>query len=1088
VTSFYYFSNYTILTMKTLLHTITLILASLFLYGQSTPDSLIDKATAGFKFRSVGPAFMSGRIADIAIHPDNPAVWYVAVGSGGVWKTSNAGATFEPIFDSQPSFSIGCVTLDPSNPAIIWVGTGENVGGRHVGFGDGLYRSSDDGKTWQHMGLKESEHISKVVVHPDDSDVVWVAAQGPLWSKGGERGLYMTTDGGTTWTQTLGDDEWTGVTDIAIDPRNPDVLYAATWDRHRTVAAYMGGGPGTGLHKSTDGGRTWTELSTGLPTSNMGKIGLTISPHQPDVLYAAIELDRRKGGVYRSSNAGASWTKMSDAVSGATGPHYYQELYACPHEFDRLYLVDVRMQISDNGGKTFRRMSEEHKHSDNHAIAFLEDRPNYLLVGTDGGLYESYDLAQNWRYFDNLPLTQFYDIAIDDSEPFYQIYGGTQDNSTQCGPSQTDNVHGIMNDDWRVVLNWDGQQPAIEPGNPDIAYGQRQQGTLSRIDMKTGEVIDIQPTPAAGESYERWNWDAPILISPHDPKTVFFASQRLWMSTDRGDSWTALSGDLTRDERRVDLPIMGAVQSYDNPWDIYAMSTYNTITMIAQSPEDAGLIYIGTDDGLVQITEDGGDNWRKMEVGRLPGCPKTAYVNEIKADLYDANVAYLAADNIKYGDFQPYIYKTTDKGKTWRSMRGDMPDRQPVWRMVQDHVNKDLIFAGTEFGLYVTIDGGKHWSPMSNGLPPIAVRDVQIHRRENDLVLGTFGRGIYILDDLSPLRAMADEAPALVDASDAHWYVPRSKISFGDKKGSMGATHYVADNPPFGAVITYYLPEALKTQRQLRQDSEQKAKKANRPISVPDWSALTAEEMEVGPYIWLTITKDGGEPVRRMTAPVTGGVHRVAWDLRPDSPAPLTRATDGGQTMMVAPGTYEVSMAIEHDGVITPVDGNRTIEVTPLQEPALRQMEVGEVAAFWRSYEVAGAQRSKLSEELSDQQRYAKALRTAASRSGVNMSEAVATLAGVQDALAQVSEQFSGNTAKNTMGEKSNPTISSRFFDVYRGISNSTYGPTKTHLQMMDIIKSDLANVGDVLAQQRRVLEGLAARVQQAGGPEVMWE
>lgn len=1078
--------------MKTLLHTLIMVLASALCYGQSAPDSLIDKAIAGFEFRSIGPAFMSGRIADIAIHPDNPAVWYVAVGSGGVWKTTNAGATFTPIFDDQASFSVGCVTLDPSNPSTVWVGTGENVGGRHVGFGDGLYRSHDDGKTWQHMGLKASEHISKVIVHPDNSDIVWVAAQGPLWSKGGERGLYMTTDGGTTWQRTLGDDVWTGVTDIAIDPRDPDVLYAATWDRHRTVAAYMGGGPGTALHKSTDGGLTWTKLTTGLPTSNMGKIGLAISPHQPDVIYAAIELDRRSGGVYRSSNGGASWTKMSDAVSGATGPHYYQELYACPHVFDRIYLVDVRMQISDDGGKTFRRMKEEHKHSDNHAIAFLPDRPNYLLVGTDGGLYESYDLAEHWRYFDNLPVTQFYDIAIDDSEPFYQIFGGTQDNSTQCGPSQTDNVHGIMNDDWRVVLNWDGQQPAIEPGNPDIAYGQRQQGTLSRIDMKTGEVIDIQPTPAAGEPYERWNWDAPILISPHDPKTVLFASQRLWMSTDRGDSWTALSGDLTRNERRVDLPILGAVQGYDNPWDIYAMSTYNTITMIAQSPIDADLIYIGTDDGLIQITEDGGDNWRKLEVGRLPGCPTTAYVNEIKADLYDANVAYLAVDNIKYGDFRPYIYKTTDKGKTWRSMRGDMPDRQPVWRMVQDHVNSDLLFAGTEFGLYATIDGGKHWSPMSNGLPPIPVRDVQIHRREDDLVLGTFGRGIYILDDLSPLRQLADvvvaKAPALVDASDADWYVPRPKISFGDKRGSMGATHYVADNPAFGSVITYYLPEDLKSKKQIREKEEKTAISKNQSISVPAWDSLAAESRELGPHVWLTITKADGEPIRRMTAPISAGVHRVAWNLRPDSPAPLTSESGGGQTMMVAPGKYRVAMALEQDGVVTPVDGSQTITVTPLHEPALRQMAEAEVADFWRSYEVADARRRRLAEQLRDQQKYARALRTAASRSGIEMTEAIATLAGVHDALAQVSEQFSGNSAKNTMGEKSNPTIGSRFFDVYRGISNSTYGPTKTHLQMMDIIDADLTTASTTLAQQRRVLEGLAARVQQAGGPEVMWD
>ena len=378
---------------------------------------------SGLKFRSIGPAFMSGRIADIAIHPENESIWYIAVGSGGVWKTENAGNTWTPLFDKESCYSTGCITLDPQNPSVVWLGTGENVGGRHVSFGDGIYRSADGGATWSNMGLKDSEHISEIVIHPSDSNIMWVASQGPLWSKGGERGVYMTTDGGSTWNRVLGDDAWTGATEIEIDPSNPDVLYAATWDRHRTVAAYIGGGPGTGLWKSVDGGKNWKELTQGLPSSNMGKIGLAISPHNSDILYAAIELDRRKGAVYRSSDKGANWTKMSDAISGGTGPHYYQELYACPHNFDRIYLMDVRIQVSDNGGKNFRRISETYKHSDNHAIAFKKNDPNYLLVGTDGGMYESFDLAKNWKFFSNLPLTQFYKIAVDDAEPFYNVYG-----------------------------------------------------------------------------------------------------------------------------------------------------------------------------------------------------------------------------------------------------------------------------------------------------------------------------------------------------------------------------------------------------------------------------------------------------------------------------------------------------------------------------------------------------------------------------------------------------------------------------------------------------------------------------------------
>ena len=427
-------------------------------------DSPWSAATfSGLEFRSIGPAFKAGRIADIAIHPENDNVWYVAVGSGGVWKTQNAGVTWTPVFDKQSSYSTGCITLDPSDPNIVWLGTGENVGGRHVGYGDGVYRSPDGGQSWENLGLKDSEHISKIIVHPDHSEVVWVAAQGPLWSKGGDRGLYKTTDGGKNWKKTLGDDEWVGVTDIVIDPRDPNRLYAATWQRHRNVAAYLGGGPGTALYRSDDGGETWEKLTRGLPQSNMGKIGLAISPQNPDVLYAAIELDRRGGGLYRSTDRGASWEKRSDAVSGATGPHYYQELYACPHNFDRIYLVDVRIQVSDDGGKTFRRLKEEHKHSDNHSINFRMDDPDYLLVGTDGGIYESFDLAENWRFIANMPITQYYKVAVDDAEPFYNIYGGTQDNNTHGGPSRTDNQHGIRNADWFITVFADGHQPATEP-------------------------------------------------------------------------------------------------------------------------------------------------------------------------------------------------------------------------------------------------------------------------------------------------------------------------------------------------------------------------------------------------------------------------------------------------------------------------------------------------------------------------------------------------------------------------------------------------------------------------------------------------
>ena len=560
------------------------------LYAQEPEGTIPSSVLKGLEFRNIGPAFCSGRIADIAIHPDDQSTWYVAVGSGNVWKTENAGTTWDPVFDDQGAYSIGCVTIDPIDPNIIWVGTGENVGGRHVGYGDGVYRSPDGGQSWKNMGLKSSEHISEIIVHPENSNIIYVASQGPLWNKGGERGLYKSSDGGESWKQVLSVNDWTGVTDIALDPENPDRMYAATWQRHRTVAAYMGGGPGSGIYRSLDGGGTWEKLTKGLPRSNMGKIGIAFSPFDHDIIYAAIELDRREGGVFMSDDGGSSWTKQSDMVAGATGPHYYQELYASPHHEGTIYLVDMRMQVSDDHGKTFRSMKEANKHSDNHSINFIKNDPDYLLVGTDGGIYESFDLAENWRFIANLPVTQYYKLAVDDTEPFYNVFGGTQDNGSHAGPSRTVFSEGIRNADWAHILGGDGHQTATEPGNPGIVYGESQQGVLYRIDRITGEQVYIQPQAGKGEPHERFNWDTPILVSAHDPARIYTASYRVWRSDNRGDSWKAISGDLTKGLERIELPIMGRKQSWDNPWDIYAMSNFSTITSLAESPVQEGIL------------------------------------------------------------------------------------------------------------------------------------------------------------------------------------------------------------------------------------------------------------------------------------------------------------------------------------------------------------------------------------------------------------------------------------------------------------------------------------------------------------------
>ena len=650
-------------------------------------ELMTDKLFSGMKLRNIGPAYMSGRIADIEVDPRNPSIWYVAVGSGGVWKTQNGGITWKPIFDKQEVYSTGDVTIDPSNSNIIWVGTGENNGGRHLSFGDGVYRSLDGGESWKNMGLKETEHISDIIVHPNDSNTVWVSSQGPLWSKGGQRGLYKTSNGGKTWEHVLKIDEWTGVTSLVIDSRNPDKLYAASWQRQRTLPTYVGTGPGSAIHTSDDGGNTWRKLSKGLPETDMGKIGLAISSQNPDVVYAAIELNQRKGGLYRSENQGASWTKMSDAVGGGTGPHYYQEIFADPHNFDRIFMASNYSQYSEDGGKTWTPLNNKNKHVDDHAMAFHPTDKNFMLVGSDGGIYETRDGMKKWRFLSNMPLTQFYKIAVDDTKPFYNVYGGTQDNSSQGGPSRTTKKHGIKNNDWFLILDWDGHQPATEPGNPDIVYGQRQEGNLARYHRKTNEYVSIQPQASPGEPAERYNWDAPILVSAHNPQRIYHASQRVWRSDDRGNSWQAISGDLTKDQNRMHMPVMDRTWSVNSGFDLLAMSNFNTIANIAESPLDENILYAGTDDGLIQVTTDGGKNWQRIEIKDIKGIPSTAYVNDIRADLFDKDTVYVALDNHKYGDYNPYLIKSTNRGKSWKSIASNLPKKHLVWRIVQDPVS-----------------------------------------------------------------------------------------------------------------------------------------------------------------------------------------------------------------------------------------------------------------------------------------------------------------------------------------------------------------------------------------------------------------
>jgi photosystem II stability/assembly factor-like uncharacterized protein len=1047
-----------------------LVCPALALAEETAADEKKPDPYEGLKWRNIGPAFMSGRIADIDWDPNDNSVWYVGVGSGGVWKTINAGVTWTPVFDKQTSYSIGNVTVDPSNPHRIWVGTGEDVGGRHVGFGDGIYRSDDAGKTWVKKGLENSQHISTILVHPDDSNTVWVAVQGPLWTKGGERGFFMTTDGGETWEKTLGGGEWTGVTDIKMDPRNPDVLYAATWQHHRTVAAYMGGGPESGIHKSTDGGRTWAQLKTGLPEGNKGKIGLAISPQNPDVIYAAIELNRREGGVWRSDNRGGSWVKGADAVGGGTGPHYYQEIFASPHQFDRLYLVGPTVQKSEDGGKTFSPMAHPNQHGDMHAIMFHPTDPNYIMMGTDGGLYESFDLGATWRYMENLPVTQYYKLALDDAEPFYNIYGGTQDNNTQGGPSRTDNVHGIRTADWYVVLGGDGHQPATEPGNPDILYAQWQQGNLTRVDLTTGESVYIKPQPAAGDPPERYNWDSPILVSSHNPTTLFFGSQRVWRSDNRGDSWTAISTDLTRNEDRMLMPLMDQTWGWDAPWDMYAMSDYNTITSLAESPLEEGLLYAGTDDGLIHVSQNGGKEWRKIEVGNLPGVPKTAFVNDIRADLHDADTVYVALDNHKYGDFSPYLLVSRNRGKSWQSITDGIPDRHLVWRVVQDHEQARLLFAATEFGVFVSFNGGDSWAKFSAGMPTISIRDLQIQRREDDLVAASFGRGFFVLDDYSALRELAgdtlEQEAVLFPTRDADWYFERGVLG-ATRKGSQGDQLYVAGNPPFGAVLTYHLAEGFMTAEKQRQEQEKAALKDNKAVEFPGWDSVIGEQRETAPALKLVIKNSDGQVIRRIEAPTKKGFHRVAWDLRhPYSGSVETPPNWQGlppSGFMAIPGQYSAELVLIKDGASRVLDGPVSFAVNRLYEPALKGAPLEEVNAFWTELAQVSGQVSAATYALDDAVEDVEILYKMLAASATSPGDLESTLHQLRQELYVLEEALSGNQSKGSIGAYDEHRITSWLWHAYGGVSDSTYGPTPAHRQSLDNAKTSFAPVRDRL-------------------------
>jgi photosystem II stability/assembly factor-like uncharacterized protein len=852
----------------------------------------------GLKFRNIGPATMGGRIDDLAVLESNPAVFYVGTATGGLWKTMNNGTTWEVLFDDlDDTVSIGDIAINPNDANTVWVGSGENNNRQSGSWGNGLYKSIDGGKTFKHMGLGTSKHIARIVVDPIDHDVVYVAALGSLWGRGGERGVFKTTDGGLTWTRVLFVDDETGATELVMDPSNNKVIYAATYQRRRATWGFNGGGPGSAMWKSSDAGRTWTKLTNGVPTGHLGRIGMDVYRANPNIVYARIE-HAKESGTYRSDDAGQTWRKMSNTNPR---PMYFSQIRIDPKSDARIYVLGVQLHISDDGGKTF--IENGTMHSDHHAMWINPKNPNHIIDGNDGGVGISYDRGKNWEGLYNMDLGQFYHVTYDMETP-YNVYGGLQDNYSWGGPSAVRSRQGIVNDDWFSVQGGDGFDVQVDPKDPRTIYAESQDGNISRIDRVTNERKSIRPLPAKGEAPYRWNWNTPILISPHDNNTIYVGGNKVFKSPDRGNSWTAISGDLTEATDRETLALMGLKAAEFEIAKHDGVQSYGNIVSLVESPKQAGVIYAGTDDGKVHMTRDGGKSWTDI-TGRFPNVPKNAYVSRLVPSAHEVNVVYASFDNHRADDMNTYVYASVDGGNNFRSIGEGLPKGHTVTSMTEDPKNSNVLYSGTEFGLFVSPNRGGTWTRFKGNVPTVPIHEIVFHPRDNDIILATHGRSIWILDDATPLQQYPDAIK-----SDAFLFDMRPAMQFNlaNDRGFITDKPFFGKNPTYGAPISFYLAKG----------------QTNVALRIRDASGTQVREIT-------------GNDLRDARG---AGVNRVYWDLRHQPLAPLAGQPAGGggggggfggggnNGPNVMPGEYRVTLVVDGKDVATKsvrVNGDRDV-------------------------------------------------------------------------------------------------------------------------------------------------------------------